>query len=383
MSRHRRRLYPTLRCGLLAAALAIGARGPGAVIASDGLALDSPWKPGKLDLHLDRSDSDERLNLIWWSPVIKAGVGVFDAEEVETLYGGCYVRSSLGPRELELIAGTGVVDREDSQDVELQAELRLPSGFGFGAGFADQARDDQDVAFAKAVHRGRIGSWRTVLAVQLQEIGGEASPGGYVGLWEDRFMFVVGDDGEQRRVTLAWMAPRSDHSSWRPVLEGIWIDEGIGELAGPEILFVNGTLGFRKGFLSHPARLGRAMGPTGLEYANPIGFLWGSGPWNRRLDTWELGGLGDVRLFRVERPNGITSAVWEALVFPLQLAAREGSLAGLFVGSTYRTLTGRDDDPGVLVGYTGTVSFLRLALAVEAGLESEDVRATLGLIDIF
>ena len=194
---------------------------------------------------------------------------------------------------------------------------------------------------------------------------------------------VVGDDGEQRRATVAWMAPKSEDSPWRPVLEGIWIDNGIGEQAGPEVLFVNGTLGFRKGFLSHPARLGRAMGPTGLEYANPLGFLWGNGPWNRRLDTWELGGLGDFRLFRVKRPNGITSAVWEALVFPLQLASWKGPLDGLFVGATYRTLTGTDDDPGLLAGYRDKVGFLLLALAVEAGLESDDLRATLGIIDTF
>jgi hypothetical protein len=372
-----------LRFRALAAALTLSALGPGVAIASDGFSLGAPWKPGKVDLHLDRNDSDERLNLIWWSPVIKAGVGVFNAGEVETRYGGCYVRALLGPRGLELIAGTGVVDWEDGQDVELQAELRLPSGLGFGVGFVDQVRDDQDVAFAKAVHRGRIGSWRTVLAVQLQEIGRESSAGGYVGLWEDRFMIVVGDDGEHRRVTLAWIGPAHDRSSWRPALEGIWIDKGIGELAGPEILFVNGTLGFRKGFLSHPARLGRAMGPTGLEYANPLGFLWESGPWNRRLDIWELGGLGDVRLFRAKHPNGVTSAVWEALVFPVQLAGRKTLLDGLFVGTTYRTLTGRDDDPGVLAGYSGPVSFLRLALAVEAGLQSDDVRATFGLIDDF
>jgi hypothetical protein len=196
-------------------------------------------------------------------------------------------------------------------------------------------------------------------------------------------MLVVGSDGEQRRATIAGMAPKSEGSSWRPVLEAVWVDEGIGDLPGPEVLFVNGTLGFRDGFLSHAARLGRAMGPTGLEYANPLGFLSGIGPWNRRLDTWELGGLGDFRLFRVERPNGLTTAVWEALVFPLQLAGREGALDGLFAGGTYRTSSGSSDDPGILAGYFGLVGFLRLGFAVEWSLESEEERVTLGIIDPF
>jgi hypothetical protein len=239
------------------------------------------------------------------------------------------------------------------------------------------------VGFGKAVHRGQVGSWRTILELQFQEVGSETSPGGYVALYEDRFMAVFGDDGEQRRGTLAFMAPKSEGSAWRPVMEALWIDENIGDLPGPEVLFVNGTLAFRDGFLSHPARLGRAMGPTGLEFANPLGFLAAAGPWNRRLDPWELGGLGDVRLFRVERPNGVTSHAWEALVYPLQLAGQKGALDGIFVGGSFRTLTNAEDDPGLIAGFLGPVTFLRVGLAVDYGFESEDLRATLAVIDPF
>jgi hypothetical protein len=366
---------------LLAAALTVGILAPRVGTAFVGLAPDEPWKPGKLDLHVDRTGSAERANLFWWSPVVKAGIGVLDVDGVETRYGGGYVRGVR--RGLELIAGGGLVDREEARDFELQAELRLPGGIAFGGGAADYDGAVPDVTFGKAVHRGRIGSWSTVLALQVQEVGRETSSGGYAGLWEDRFMAVIGADGEQRQATVAFMAPQAESSTFRPVLEGIWIDQEVGDLAGPQILFVNGTLGFQGGFLSHPARLGRAMGPTGVEYANPLGFLWANGPWNRRLDPWELGRLGDLRLLRVERPNGVTSATWEALVFPLQLAGREGLLDGIFVGASYRTLTGTDDDPGPLAGYIGKVGFLQLALAVDVGLESDDTRATLGIIDNF
>lgn len=374
-----RRLFPRLVFALLT----VGVLAPGLSTAADGLAPGEPWKPGKVDLRLARTDDSERFNLIWWSPIIKAGVGAVDVDGSETWYGGGYVRGSMDSRGTELIAGGGVVDHDDVRDTELQAELRVPGGIGIGAGGVDRGGGAPDVTFAKVVHRGRSGSWRTVLTFQLQEVGGETSPGGYVGLWEDRFMVVAGHDGEQRRVTLAGMAPPSEGSRWRPVIEGIWVDQEIGDLPGPEVLFINGTLGFHRGFLSHAARLGRAMGPTGVEYANPLGFLWGNGPWNRRLDPWELGRLGNFRLFRVEQPNGVTSAAWEALVFPLQLAGRTHPLDGVFLGGTYRTLTGTEDDPGILAGYVGKVDFLLLTASLEVGLESDDRRATLGLIDTF
>jgi hypothetical protein len=368
---------------LLAAVLTLGTALPSGAAASDGVALHEPWKPGKLDVNLHDSDDLERINFMWWSPVVKAGVGVQDVAGVETVYGGGFVRAVMGSRKLELIAGGEVLDRDDVEDAELQAELRVPYGFGFGGGVVNAENDAVDVTFGKTVHRGQLGNWHTILELQLQEVGTESSPGGYVALYEDRFMAVYGDDGEQRRATLAFMAPKSEGSPWRPVLEGIWVDEDIGDRRGLKVVFVNGTLGFRDGFLSHPARLGRAMGPTGLEFANPLGFLAAAGPWNRRLDTWELGGLGDVRLFRVERPNGVTSEVWEALVYPLQIAGRKGPLDGVFLGATYRTLTNTDDDPGLLAGWFGPVSFLRVGLALDYGFQSDDARATLGVIDPF
>lgn len=372
-----------------ALALSFAVLAPRGAGAFDGVALEEPWKPGKIDVHFDRIPSSradattERTNVFWWSPVLKAGGGVLDDAGARTKYAGGFFRALMGARKLELIGGAGFVDRPGAEDAELQLELRLPGGLGLGGGGVDVEGDAGDIRFAKAAHRGRLGAWRSILVFQLQEVGDETSPGGYVGFWEDRFMAVLGHDGEQRQGTVALLAPPCGNSSWRPVLEGIYIDQGVGDVPGPEIIFVNGTLGFREGFLSHPARLGRAMGPTGLEFANPLGFLWGNGPWNRRLDPWELGGLGNFRLFRVERPNGVTTAAWEAVLFPLQFDRRAHVMDGLFVGLAYRTATGVDDDPGPLAGWIGKAGFLRLAAAVEVGLESEDVRATFGVIDPF
>ena len=42
------------------------------------------------------------------------------------------------------------------------------------------------------------------------------------------------------------------------------------------------------------------MGPQGLEFGNPLGFLFPT--WNRRLEVWELGKLGAARFERIEYP---------------------------------------------------------------------------------
>ncbi len=59
----------------------------------------------------------------------------------------------------------------------------------------------------------------------------------------------------------------------RPAVEVLYVDNTIGHFSGTRNLFANVTLKYGGGFLSHPARLGRAMGPQGTEYGNPLGFL--------------------------------------------------------------------------------------------------------------
>ena len=48
------------------------------------------------------------------------------------------------------------------------------------------------------------------------------------------------------------------------------------------------------------------------------------------------------KVLRVERPNGVTSALWEALVSPLQLAGQQSALDGLFAGGTPRARGARN-----------------------------------------
>ena len=61
-------------------------------------------------------------------------------------------------------------------------------------------------------------------------------------------MGVVGFDGEQRRTTFGYVAPKNENTQWRPSLEVLYVDNRIGKLAGPQFIFANATLGFNGGF---------------------------------------------------------------------------------------------------------------------------------------
>jgi hypothetical protein len=152
------------------------------------------------------------------------------------------------------------------------------------------------------------------------------------------------------------------------------------DLAGPRFLFVNATLHYSRGFLSHDARLGRAMGPQGLEYGNPLGFL--APFFNRRHDVWELGNLADYRLVRLELPNGSVQEKHELLVFPFNLDGCGSVLDWFFVGGSYDR-NAIEDTPGVLAGMTGKIWFLEVNVGIEYATETDNVTATIGLIDWF
>jgi len=157
---------------------------------------------------------------------------------------------------------------------------------------------------------------------------------------------------------------------------------GVGDRPGPKVLFANATLGFTGGFLSHPARLGRAMGPAGLEFGNPLGYL--TPTWNRRLDTWEMGGIADFRISGTETPAGLRTVTFEALVFPFQLRSGDSLADRFFLGATFTDRSrGGNDVAGAMAGYFGKISFLTVSVAGEYAPETGDRRLHLGLIDTF
>ena len=56
------------------------------------------------------------------------------------------------------------------------------------------------------------------------------------------------------------------------------------------------------------------MGPQGVEFGNPFGFLRPT--WNHRANTWELGGLANFRAVRTRSASGAIAEKYE-LPFPL------------------------------------------------------------------
>ena len=300
----------------------------------EGLYSESPYlRPGKVDLLYKHRPDQDQYNAFLWTPVFKGGGGVIDPDKaVNTRYGGGFFRPMAAwPEKGDLILGAQGVESELRSDFEVQGEYRLPFGLGAGGGFVSTENSLTDIAFGKLTFRRKWRDWNYILEVQAQNIADKTEPGGYVALFNDQFMAVGGTDGEQWRVTGAYIAPER-WKYMRPVLEVIWMDNSIGQVMGPKVLFANASLKYEGGFLSHPARLGRAMGPQGLEFGNPLGFL--TPTFNRRLEVWEEGGLADFRADRVELPNGTVQERYEGVFFPAQFQSARTLADGLRPPST-------------------------------------------------
>lgn len=354
-------------------------------------------RPGKVDLLYKRRFDVDQYNAFLWTPLIKGGGGVFDsgAGNVTTYGGGFFRPLAPWPERGDLILGAQGVDNDFRSDYEVQGEYRFPFGLGIGGGALESLREADDIRFGKLTYRNTLRDWNYILAVLGQRTGFEeryggpisgpatefhTSPGGYAAVYNAQWMGVYGNDGEQWRGTLAYIAPES----WkvvRPVVEAIWTDNSIGNRPGPKSLFVNGSLRFEGGFLSHAARLGRAMGPQGLEYGNPLGFIFPT--WNRRLEVWEMGSLVDFRLERIEQVSDIVQERYEGYVFPFQVQpSRNRWLDAFFAGGAY-SKTGRDETPSIIGGVLAEVGFVRVSVGVEYQSDPHETSVVVGLIDRF
>jgi PAS domain S-box-containing protein len=122
-----------------------------------------------------------------------------------------------------------------------------------------------------------------------------------IALYGKQLMASWGSDGEQWRSTVGYVAPDQGAAELRPAIEMFYVDNTIGQVNGSKDMMVTGSLGYRKGFLGHESRLGRAMGPTGVEFSNPLGYL--NPNFNRRLTAWEVGELVNFRFIHKTLPN--------------------------------------------------------------------------------
>jgi hypothetical protein len=366
----------------LTLATALAAAGEPFLSLEKGFASDSPLlRPGKLDFLYRYREAESSYNAFAWTPTFKGGAGVLDPKDAHpTSFGGGFLRPlAPWPEKGDLILGAQALEAPNRSDFEFQGEYRLPMGLGLGGGLVEARETGADVVFGKLTFRRKAGSWNYILELQGQSVNDQSSPGGYFALYNDQLMGVGGTDGEQWRVTVGYVAPWTN-AFVRPTLEVLYTDNSIGDLPGVKQLFANATLKYQGGFLSHPARLGRAMGPQGLEFGNPLGFLVPT--WNRRLDPWEMGNLLDLRAEHITLPNRSTQERYEAMFFPFQFAQTKTVLDCLFVGGSYFK-NPKKETPGLIAGFTGKVAFLNLSVGVEHQFEPNDTIVTVGVIDPF
>jgi hypothetical protein len=336
--------------------------------------------PGKIDLNLRATDGEDIYNLMWWTPFAKFGIRHLEPENGSDAQSiGGFIRPLLPARATsDLIAGGQMLRIAGRTDYELQAEYRIPSGFGFGGGIVRRETNNPDISFAKVTYRNKRANWNYILEAQAQKVADETSRGGYGALYNPLAMVVYGNDGEQWRGTFGFIAP-DRKQRFRPAFEALYIDNDIGDFRGAKTLSVVATGRFTGGFLSHPARLGRAMGPQGLEFANPVAFL--APTWNRRLDPWEFGGMFNFGLLRNELPNGTRTQRAEALVFPFQIAGTDSFLTPLFVGALRVHNNGRNAN-GWMAGFVKPIGRFQIAAQVEDDTVAKP-RVTVGVIRWF
>lgn len=353
------------------------------VFSSEGLSFkDSYLHPGKADYHYLHTKSTDEHNFIWWSPGFKGGGGVVDFTTASpTKYSGGYFRPLL-PKDGrgELILGFLQVDTASTYSHEFQGEYRFPFGLGFGGGSVSRSDGGSDIEFGKITYRNQWSDWNYILETQFQETGPEESFGGYGAIYNDNLMLTFGNDGEQWRTAFGYVSTENG-PLFRPVLEVLYVDNTIGVFDGSQFLFINATLKFKGGFLSHPARLGRAMGPTGVEYGNPLGFLRPT--WNRRLDVWELGGLGDFRLVRNRTSSDVVTEKYEALVYPFQFDKKDNVLDHFYAGGFYSYASNAEEATGIMGGLFGKLGFLNAGVGADHNFETDETRISLGIIDKF
>ena len=350
---------------------------------AEGFSFDSKYlHPGQADFHYLHTKTSDAYNFRWWSPVFKGGGGIIDFESGgQTEYIGGYFRPLL-PEDAkgELILGFLQVDIASTNSYEFQGEYRFPFGLGFGGGFVSRADGGADVDFVKISYRNQYADWKYIVETQIQEIAKEESVGGYGAIYNEFLMLTYGNDGEQWRTVIGCIAPANE-SMFRPAFEVLYVDNTIGDIDGDQFLFINATLKFKGGFLSQAVRLGRAMGPTGLEFGNPIGFLRPT--WNRRLDVWGLGDLSAFRLVRVESPSGVTTEKYEALVYPFQFDDKDNLLDCFYIGGFYSRDSAKEDSPGIMGGVFGKFGFLQLGLGADYNLDTDEKQIFVELIDKF
>lgn len=332
--------------------------------------------PGFADLRLGVADGMIDGNFILRQPLFVGGASCDALDGApDTVAIGGFARHTVDADGLgELVLGGNYVSSGESRQWEAQAGYVAPGGIGLGAGVA-RLEESGNTWFVNATARGRLGAVGFHVGPLVQNNPGGTSFGGYAALYSDHVFLGGGSDGEQWRLLGAWSAASGDDAALDPSIEVLLVDHGIGRLDGERFLFVNGSLKRNAGFLSTASRLGRALGPQGMQFANPVSFL--SQPWSRTVDVWETGGIVNLRLARRETRGGRTSSLAQGVLFPMQVLPGQARLRGLFAGIEHERDLSRSTS--VLLGYAGRPGRASIHVAGAYDFSQDTVSGSLGI----
>ncbi|MDD5494849.1 MAG: hypothetical protein PHG36_09315 [Dehalococcoidia bacterium] len=217
-----------------------------------------------------------------------------------------------------------------------------------------------------------------ILTTQWQRYQDQDYPGGYLAFHDKKLMVTGGGDGQQWRSALGYVAPDQGDEHLRPAMEGFYVDNSRGKINGGKDLMVSGSLGFRKGFLGHVSRLGRATGPTGGEFTNSLSYF--NPDFNRRLTAWEIGELVDFRFLHKTLANGWHEKTLETALYPGQLLGKKSQLDPLFVGvGVTRSQPGKDEI-SALFGYHQQLGNFGSSARVQHDFDRNDTSWIVSLI---
>lgn len=364
--------------------------------------------PAKVDFITTFKEKYTNANAFFWSKSLKAGFGTVYKGDTSGVahYGGAWFRPlSFTKYKGDLIIGANYsMPTPAAAFWDVQVEHRHAFGLTYGGGAYQLGITKKSINYwGKIGFRKTIKKWSFIVSVQvtpltngskntLEHIG----PGGYAALYHPVFMIVGGYTynhpngttvAPQFRTALGLMSPKVG-AKYRPVFEALYIDNNVNDFKGARYLWVNATLGFDGGFLSHDARLGRAMGPTGLEYGNPLGFLANPSTvinWNRKLNTWEMGRMVNFRMENFVLPTKDYNGYAQFVVNPFQFDDKVNLLDPFFLGAEYlynykdaaKTLTSQG---GFLLGYFYNVKAFSATAGVEYVVKTKQPVITIGMI---
>jgi len=332
----------------------------------------SPVNPRLSDWRLSLEDDKEVANLVVWGDTITGGANVTrDEGDVTRTSLGLYFQNNPSMK-TDYKIGVNYRSIGDEDSFEIQGTLGLTNHVSVGGGYL--ARENgEDIPFLRGEYKKSKNGVSYVVAPTLVK-DSTVKAGIYAAAYSDQYFASVGSDGEQRRALLAFIAPKGD-GKLRPAAELFYVDPTIGKTSGAQFLFVNASIQYRGGFLSSKSRLGRALGPQGTHYGNPLSYL--SVDWNRAVDVWEIGGLANFRMIKRNFPNGVEVNSTQFVAFPIDLLTEDKRGKRIFVGYQYDETPARKRN-AALFGLAGKNDKVWLNLVGRYDFENESIEAVVG-----